>query len=159
MLCGCDTRRAIVVVFPVFLCPVQVYTDWGKLSLFMTDLNHPSPKVDLFSWNKSFGLADSMDQIHELISKSHYAWSMKTQPQPLPDNSTPSICRLQNDSFSFFHVIPTLQKSGGKLNVCCSGIIWSRACKEFRVTFKSVRRKSFLATRQIELVIKGMSNE
>lgn len=30
---------------------------------------------------------------------------------------------------------------------------------EFRVTFKSACRKSFLATRQLALVIKGMSNE
>lgn len=68
--------RAIVVVFPAFLCPLQVYAERGKLSLFMTDLHHSGPKVDLFSWNKSFGLADSMDQMHEIISKSHYAWSM-----------------------------------------------------------------------------------
>lgn len=123
-------------------------------------LDYSSPKVDVFAWTKSFGLADSTDQIHDFFPNlTMPAWSMQTQPPPLPDISTPSICRLQNDSCSFFHVIPTLQKSGGKLNVCRSEIIWSRACKEFRVTFKSACRKSFLATRQLELVIKGMSNE
>lgn len=160
MLFDRDPMKAIVVVFPVFLWPLQVYTDRGKLGLFVIDLDYSSPKVDVFAWTKSFGLADSTDQIHDFFPNlTMPAWSMQTQPPPLPDISTPSICRLQNDSCSFFHVIPTLQKSGGKLNVCRSEIIWSRACKEFRVTFKSACRKSFLATRQLELVIKGMSNE
>lgn len=79
------------------------------------------------------------------------------------------IQSMFNSFFFFFflivlslHIIPALQKisgSRGKFNVCCLGIIWSHAFKEDKITFKSACRKSILATRQLELVIKGMSNE
>lgn len=72
--------KATVVDFPVFLCPLQVYTDRGKLSLFVIDLDYSSPKVDQFSWTELFGLADSTDQIHELVSKSHYACMVHVDP-------------------------------------------------------------------------------